>query len=211
MIVGLNMHQASNAGLGHHHHPTNLDHNMNGSTGSAAVGPPSTERLSYTVDNNTGSADSYAMHHMHQYQHYESFNSSSQQSNHSIVNGAVEATAHTPQQIYVPDDTQQLPQHNGMLGLEQQFAHFALQPNQQDDSDQPSSGKILDIDGDEAEEEPVKLFVGQVGYRRFIYESFPYNVFAVISPLLQLLNPPISFEFPDTQDYGRRRHFSDVQ
>ena len=168
MIVGLNIRQASSAGLGHHHHPTNLDHNMNGSTGTSAVGPPSTERFSYAVDNNSRSADSYTMHHMHQYQHYESFNSSSQQSNHSMVNSSAEATALTPQQIYVPEDIQQLPQHAGMLGLDEQFAQFGLQSNQQENSDQPSSGTKIDIDGDEAEEEPVKLFVGQVSYKRFI-------------------------------------------
>lgn len=176
MIVGLNMHQASNAGLGHHHHPTNLDHSLNGGTSSAAIAPPSTERLSYTVDNSTGSADSYPMHHLHRYQHYESFNSSSQQSNHSILNSTVEATVRAPQQIYVPvpNDTEQHPQHTGMLGLEQQFAHFGVQNNQQESTDQPSSSHNLEIEGDEAEEEPVKLFVGQVGFRRFSEESFLY-------------------------------------
>ena len=175
MIVGLNMHQASNAGLGHHHHPTNLDRSMNGGTGTTAVGPPLSDRLSYTVENSISSADSYTM---HQYQHYESFNSASQQSNHSIIHGSTEAATNAPQQIYVPDDTQQRPQPPGMLGLEQEFAHFGLQPNHLENSDHPSSSNILDFKGDEAEEEPVKLFVGQVRYRRFIYESLPYSEFA---------------------------------
>ena len=184
MIVGLNMHQASNAGLGHRHHPTNLDHNMNGASGTVAVGPPSTEQLSYSVDNNTDSVDNYTMHHMHQYQHYESFNSSSQQSNHSILNGSAEATVHTQHQIYAPDDTQQLPQHTGILGLEQQFAHFGLQPNQQENSDHPSSGKNLEIEGDEPEDEPVKLFVGQVGYSRLTCCTFcQFNFIALLANL----------------------------
>ena len=175
MIVGLNMHQASNAGLGHHHHSTNLDHTVNGDTGTA-VGPPATERLSYSVDsnNNTGSTESYPIPHLHQYQHYESFNSSSQQSSNSILKGAVEGAVYAPQQIYVPDNTEQLPQHPGMLGLEHQFAHFGLQTNQQDNSDHPSTSQNVDIEGDDADEEPVKLFVGQVGdTKRFIHESWP--------------------------------------
>jgi hypothetical protein len=183
MIVGLNMHQASNAGLGHHHHPTNLDHTVNGGTGSA-VGPPSTERF---VDNSNGSTDSYTIPYLHQYQHYESFNSSSQQSSNSIMKGSAEVAALAPQQIYVPDTTQQLPQYTGMLGLEQQFAQFGLQTNQQENTDQPSTSQNLDTDGDEAEEEPVKLFVGQVGWKihsRILsscYNCRPLNLIALLS------------------------------
>jgi hypothetical protein len=184
MIVGINinMHKASNAGLGHHHHhPANLEHNsmnnVSSTTMATAVGPASTDRLTYATDHNNntddGTASDYTMHHLHQqYQHYDSFNSSSQQSTHSILNTA-SATTNAPHQIYVSDDVQHLPQqHTGMLGLEQQFAQFHMQPPQQEgeNSDHPSeipndeyvTEADNTLEGEETEEEPVKLFVGQV-------------------------------------------------
>jgi CUG-BP- and ETR3-like factor len=186
MIVGINinMHQASNAGLGHHHHhhPANLDHNNvnHASSTSAMDGPNSTDRLSYSTDHNNddGTSAEYTMHQLQQqYQHYESFNSSSQQSNLSTSNvtAAATTTTNAPHRIYTSEDAQRLPQQQqltGILGLEEQFAQFHMHSQQQDveHSDHPSEIPNDDyvteadnrLEGEQTEEEPVKLFVGQV-------------------------------------------------
>jgi hypothetical protein len=58
------------------------------------------------------------------------------------------------------------------LGLEQQFANFDLHSDQLQNSDQPSLGKNLDAEGDDADEEPVKLFVGQVSNKSLSSSRF---------------------------------------
>jgi hypothetical protein len=166
MIVGINMHQASNAGLGNHHYnAVNLDHNESVSASDAptAVGRLSTQRLSYVPTNVNGSVDDDEMHRNHQYQHFESFNSSSHQSNHSIADISMEAAVNPPHQKH--GELQQ--QHPGILGLEHHFSQFGMQTHSHKNLDPPTTTvRNLDADNtldvEEVEEEPVKLFVGQV-------------------------------------------------
>ena len=58
-------------------------------------------------------------------------------------------------------------QHLGMIGLEQQFAQFGLHPSEHgsslaDSGHDSSENNTENNEGEETEEEPLKLFVGQV-------------------------------------------------
>ncbi len=76
-----------------------------------------------------------------------------------------------PSQVYVaaPQMPGQHP-HPGMMGLEQQFSQFGMQENAGADplasngnTDSSENNDTENNEGEEGEEEPVKLFVGQVG------------------------------------------------
>jgi hypothetical protein len=149
MIVGISMHQPTSAGahppLDHH----NAEHNA--------------EELGYAEDGG---------YNMHQYDHHQSAAAASMM--HSTMNGNAH---HHHHQVYVSSEglmgqQQQQAQHPGMLGLEQQFAQFGM--HQQEGSDQLAnsahngSSENNDTEhneGEDLEEEPVKLFVGQVSFR----------------------------------------------
>jgi hypothetical protein len=79
-----------------------------------------------------------------------------------------------PTHVYVSDQValqqQQLHQHHIMGQLEAQFAHFGVQEHHIHSEHLDSSGNnsnsdnnAEDVEGEETDDEPLKLFVGQVG------------------------------------------------
>jgi hypothetical protein len=160
MIAGISMHQPSSAGA--HHLPTTLDHH------SGAEQLHTAQDLGYAdVDND---AISYGMqlNHAHHH-HYEPAAAQQPVMQHhdtGAMNGAAASAHHQP---YLSNGImQQQPQHPGIMVLEQQFARFGIQqegPDQLANSAHNDSSDNNDTEhneGEDLEEEPVKLFVGQV-------------------------------------------------
>jgi hypothetical protein len=185
MIVGINMHPPSSVGLGHHHHhhhhPANLDHHSDRSSTSAVAAAAATtattttntsvgtQRMSYGGGDGAAAnhdLSDYTALHLQPLNYQYCYEPSPVVMVHpTTTTAATTTTRHgshgdgAPMPHAAADDT---------LGLEQQLAHFRISTPPEGTTDHPSSvyNGSDHAEGDETEEEPVKLFVGQVSVAR---------------------------------------------
>lgn len=168
MIVGITMHQPPVSAAAH---PA-LDHLHNSSSNNIS----NAEASEFVPGGGYVEDNTYSTHHYHHHHHYESATTMNavaasavpptmQQHTSSMNDDAVQHP------VYVSSSEVQQQHHSGMMvGMEQQFAQFGIQ--QQDGTDRLASSAHNDSSenndtehnegGEDLEEEPVKLFVGQV-------------------------------------------------
>lgn len=188
MIAGLSMHHPASVVGGAHHLPPTLDYNNSHNNHNNSNSNGSTEQEHASAESALGYAEAddgtgYYQQQQQLHHHYESA-AAPPMAHAAAMNGTTAAAAavvhHHHHQLYAPqpeglmEQQQHAQLHPGMMGLEQQFAHFGIQQQLQQHeggSDQLAHSTHNDSsenndtehnEGEDLEEEPVKLFVGQV-------------------------------------------------